>query len=195
MIAWLAARCDGDNYGKLLVYKYPTDKTIFGPLQIETRIDQDPAISQQLTLWNQSGSRVSRGNMMVIPIGNSNLYVKPVYLQALQSQFPELRRVVVATGNRIAMEPTLEAALARLVEGAPLGTSPPATGAAPGSPPAALAAPPSAGLSPAAAALARSAQDHYTRAQDALRAGDWGRYGDELRALEADLNRLVDATR
>jgi uncharacterized protein len=195
MIAWLAARCDGDNYGKLLVYKYPTDKTIFGPLQIETRIDQDPAISQQLTLWNQSGSRVSRGNMMVIPIGNSNLYVKPVYLQALQSQFPELRRVVVATGNRIAMEPTLEAALARLVEGAPLGTSPPATGAAPGAPPAALAAPPSAGLSPAAAALARSAQDHYTRAQDALRAGDWGRYGDELRALEADLNRLVDATR
>ncbi|HLH21061.1 MAG TPA: UPF0182 family protein [Chloroflexota bacterium] len=189
MIAWLAARCDGDNYGKLLVYKYPKDKTVFGPLQVETRIDQDPTISAQLTLWNQSGSRVSRGNTLVIPIGNSNLYVKPIYLQASQGQFPELRRVVVASGNRIAMEPTLDDALARLFENAP---------ASPGAaPPAASAAPPASGgpgLSPAAAALAKSAQDHYTRAQDALRAGDWSRYGEELSALESDLRRLVEAT-
>jgi len=191
MIAWIAARCDGPNYGKLLVYKYPRDKTIFGPLQVETRIDQDPSISGQFTLWDRSGSRVSRGNMLVIPIGNSNLYVKPIYLQASQGQFPELRRVAVASGNRIAMEPTLDEALARLFEGAPAS---PGAAAPPGAPPAAPAAPPGAGLSPAAAALAKSAQDHYNRAQDALRAGDWGRYGDELRALEADLRRLVEAT-
>ena len=195
MIAWMAARCDGDNYGKLLVYKYPTDKTIFGPLQIETRIDQDPAISQQLSLWNQSGSRVSRGNMMVIPIGNGNLYVKPVYLQAVQSRFPELRRVVAATGNRIAMEPTLPDALARLFEGAPITPSPSSTSPpAPGSLPAATLPAPGGAPSGVARDLARSAQDHYTRAQDALRTGDWGKYGEELRALEGDLRRLVDAT-
>jgi uncharacterized protein len=195
MIAWMAARCDGDNYGKLLVYKYPVDKTIFGPLQIETRIDQDPEISRQLSLWNQSGSRVSRGNMMVIPLGNGNLYVKPIYLQALQSQFPELRRVVAATGNRMAMEPTLPQALMSLFDGASLTASPAAASPAGAAPPAAaLPAPGGAPLSAAARELARSAQDHYTRAQEALRAGDWGRYGDELRALEADLRRLVETT-
>jgi uncharacterized membrane protein (UPF0182 family) len=190
MIAWLAARCDGSNYGKLLVYKYPKDKLIYGPFQVETRVDQDPAIASQLALWNQSGSRVIRGNMLVIPIGNSNLYVEPVYLQAAQGPLPELKQVVVSTGNRIAMEPTLAAALARLFEGAPVTAG---AAAPPAAPPAASTSPPAA-LPPAAAAVARSAQDHYTRAQEALRAGDWGRYGEELRALEGDLRRLVELT-
>src|SRR5262249_1949179 len=116
MIAWLAARCDAPDYGKLVVYKYPKDKLIYGPFQVETRVDQDPAIAAQLTLWNQSGSGVMRGNLLVIPVGNANLYVEPIYLQAAQGPLPELKRVVVATGNRIAMEPTLEAALARLFD-------------------------------------------------------------------------------
>jgi uncharacterized protein len=191
MIAWLAARADAPNYGKLLVYKYPKDKLIYGPFQVETRIDQDPTIAAQLTLWNQSGSRVIRGNLLVIPIGNANLYVEPIYLQAAQGPLPELKRVVVATGNRIAMEPTLETALARLFDGAVAeASSAPATVSAPAAPPgSSLPA-----LSPAAAATARTAQAHYTNAQDALRAGDWARYGEELRALEADLRRLVELT-
>jgi uncharacterized membrane protein (UPF0182 family) len=184
MIAWLAARSDAPNYGKLLVYKYPKDKLVYGPFQVETRIDQDPGIAAQLTLWNQSGTRVIRGNLLVIPIGNANLYVEPIYLQAAQGPLPELKRVVVATGNRIAMEPTLEAALVRLFEGAPVAPLPAAGPAAPSQP-----------AAPAqAATLARSAQTHYAAAQEALRAGDWARYGEELRALEADLRRLVDLT-
>jgi hypothetical protein len=182
LIAWLAARNDPPHYGSLLVYKYPKDKLVYGPFQIETRIDQDPTIAAQLTLWNQSGSRVIRGNLLVIPVGNSNLYVEPIYLQAAQSPLPELKRVVVATGNRIAMEPTLDAALARLF-GTP-AASPPASTGAPSAPGAAL--------SPAAAELARQAQQRFQRAQEALRAGEWARYGEELRALEADLQRLVE---
>ncbi|MBX5490935.1 MAG: UPF0182 family protein [Chloroflexi bacterium] len=182
MIAWLVARNDPPHYGSLLVYKYPKDKLIYGPFQIETRIDQDPTIAAQLTLWNQSGTRVIRGNLLVIPVGSANLYVEPIYLQAAQSPLPELKRVVVATGNRLAMEPTLEAALARLF-GTP-AASPPASAGAPSAPGAAL--------SPAAAELARQAQQRYQRAQEALRAGDWARYGEELRALEADLQRLVE---
>ena len=188
MIAWLAARCDEPNYGRLLVYKYPKDKLVYGPSQVEARIDQDPSIASQLALWRQSGSQVLRGNMLVIPVGNSNLYVEPIYLQAAQGRLPELKQVVVATGNRIAMESTLEAALARLFDGAPEAAATTA-----GAPRAPAAAAPS-GLSPTAAALARSAQERYTRAQEALRLGDWGRYGEELRALEADLRRLVELT-
>lgn len=186
MIAWLAARNDAPNYGQLVIYKYPKDKLVYGPLQVETRIDQDPAIASQLTLWNQSGSRVIRGNLLVIPIGNSNLYVEPIYLQAAQGPLPELKRVVVATGNRIAMEPTLEAALARLFDGQP----PPAASAATAAPGAAAAPT----LSPAAGDAARRAQERFQRAQDAQRTGDWSRYGEELRALEAELRRLVELT-
>ncbi|HLI27577.1 MAG TPA: UPF0182 family protein [Chloroflexota bacterium] len=182
LIAWLAVRNDPPHYGSLLVYKYPKDKLIYGPFQVETRIDQDPAIAPQLTLWNQSGSRVIRGNLLVIPVGNSNLYVEPIYLQAAQSPLPELKRVVVATGNRLAMEPTLDAALARLFGTSAGGT--PAAGSTTGTAP----------LSPAAAALVRQAQQHYQRAQEALRAGDWARYGEELRALEGALQQLVDLT-
>jgi uncharacterized protein len=126
--------------------------------------------------------------MLVIPVGNSNLYVEPIYLQAAQGRLPELKQVVVATGNRIAMESTLEAALARLFDGAPEATT---TSAGAPRPPAAAAA---SGLSPTAAAAARSAQERYTRAQEALRLGDWARYGEELRALEGDLRRLVELT-
>ncbi|MCC6174807.1 MAG: UPF0182 family protein [Chloroflexi bacterium] len=191
MIAWLAARMDADNYGKLLVYKYPKDKLIYGPAQVEGRIDQDPAISSQFTLWSQSGSQIIRGNMLVIPVGNSNLYVEPIYLQAENGPIPELKRVIVATGNRVVMEPTLEEALGRLFGGT-AGVIPQSNAA--GTP--SQAALPAASSSPSqdVAALVRSAGDHFARAQEALRSGDWARYGQEQQALEQDLRRLGQLT-
>ena len=136
MSNWLAARSDGAHYGELVAYKYPKDKLIFGPMQIEARIDQDDQISQQFTLWNQSGSRVIRGNMLVIPVGQSNLYVEPIYLQADQGRIPEMKRVIMATGNSIVMEQTVDEALFQLFGGpvdigdtavarAPTATDPP----------------------------------------------------------------------
>ncbi|MBI2865207.1 MAG: UPF0182 family protein [Chloroflexi bacterium] len=180
MITWLAARSDGENYGKLLAYRFPKDKLVYGPNQIEARINQDPTISQQLTLWNQLGSRVIRGNLLVIPIEQSLLYVEPIYLQAETSHLPELKRIVVANGPRIAMESTLADSLSRVFEGMA-----PTTGVTTITP-----------LSPAIAgtvvATVRSAQDHYNRAIEAQRAGDWAKYGEEQKALEADLKRLSD---
>ncbi|MBI3969451.1 MAG: UPF0182 family protein [Chloroflexi bacterium] len=209
MIAWLAARSDEPHYGGLILFKYPKDRLIYGPSQVESRIDQDAQISQQLKLWSGSGSEVIRGNLLVIPIGNSNLYVEPIYLKASRSEIPELRRVVVATGNRIVMEPTLAEAMARLVDGAAspgTGTAgaPPDPGSATGGarppdgavppvarPPEGTTPPATGSTNPEVARLAQSARDHYNRAQEALRSGDWTRYGEELRALEQDLNRLV----
>ena len=110
-VAWLAGGSDGDQYGTLRAYRFPTDDLVFGPAQIEARIDQNPGISQQITLWDQAGSEVIRGNLLMIPIGQSFLFVEPIYLQAENSRLPELVRVVVANGNAIAMEPTFDRAL------------------------------------------------------------------------------------
>jgi uncharacterized membrane protein (UPF0182 family) len=114
MIAWLAARCDPPDYGKLIVYEFPKDKLVYGPFQIEARINQNTEISQQISLWNQMGSRVIRGNLLVVPIENSILYVSPLYLRAESGQLPELKRVIAAYGDRVVMEETLPAALAAL---------------------------------------------------------------------------------
>lgn len=111
MISWLAARSDGEQYGNLILYQFPKQKMIYGPRQIESRIDQDPEISKQITLWSQSGSAVVRGNLLVIPIEDSLMYVEPLYLQAESSQMPELKRVIVAYENRIVMEEDLSSAL------------------------------------------------------------------------------------
>jgi uncharacterized protein len=211
MIAWLAARSDGPNYGQLLVYKYPKERLVFGPAQVEGRIDQDPTISSQFTLWSQSGSRVIRGNLLVIPLGASNLYVEPIYLQAENGPIPELKRVIVSTGNRVVMEPTLEEALTKMYPNSPgivpsvgsapgtavIGTgggqqvTPPAGGTATQGVPGAAAPAPTSEM----AALIQSANQHYLRAQEALRAGDWARYGEEQRLLEADLRRLQELAR
>ncbi len=187
MIAWLAARSDEQNYGKLLVYKYPKEKLVYGPFQVEGRIDQDPQISAQFTLWSQAGSRIIRGNLLVIPVGTSNLYVEPIYLQAENGPIPELKRVIVSTGNRLVMEPTLDEALAKLFgAGVAAQTAQPA-----GAPrPAAV----DGSASPEVAALIRSASDQFARAQEALRAGDWARYGEAQKALEADLRQLAELT-
>ncbi|HWC29483.1 MAG TPA: UPF0182 family protein, partial [Dehalococcoidia bacterium] len=132
-IAWVAARSDGDNYGKLLSFRFPTNALVFGPRQVESRIDQDPAISAQFSLWSQSGSNVIRGNLLMVPIGQGNLFVEPIYLQSSTSQLPELKRIVVANGNRIAMEPTLERSLA--VVFGEVESSLPSAGTLPGSTP------------------------------------------------------------
>ena len=209
MIAWLAARSDEPNYGKMVVYKYPKERLIFGPAQVEGRIDQDPVISSQFSLWSQAGSRVIRGNLLVIPLGASNLYVEPIYLQAENGPIPELKRVIVSTGNRVVMEPTLEEALGKLFAATPgivpsVGStpSPPNSQATPATQPGAAGsvpgqAPGGAAVTPTGemAALIQSANQHYVRAQEALRAGDWGRYGEEQRLLEADLRRLADLAR
>jgi uncharacterized membrane protein (UPF0182 family) len=111
LIAWLAARSDGENYGKLLLYNFPKERLIYGQEQIEARINQDPVISQQISLWNRQGSRVIQGNLLIVPIEQSLLYVEPIYLEATQNSLPTLVRVVVAYENRIIMAPTLEQAL------------------------------------------------------------------------------------
>jgi uncharacterized membrane protein (UPF0182 family) len=126
MIAWLAARCDFPDYGRMLFYELPKDKLIFGPNQISAMIDQSTTISQQLTLWDQKGSGVIRGKLIVIPIENSFLYVIPLYLKAEGTNFPQLKRVIAATGDKVVMEPTLDEALGSL-----FGTAPTQSGVLP----------------------------------------------------------------
>ncbi|PSB55107.1 UPF0182 family protein, partial [Chamaesiphon polymorphus] len=122
LVAWLAARSDGENYGKLLLYTFPKQRQLFGPEQIEARINQDPAISSQISLWNRQGSRVIQGNLLIVPIEQSLLYVEPLYIEATQNQLPTLVRVIVAYENQIVMAPTLPEALAAIFK--PSVTSP-----------------------------------------------------------------------
>jgi hypothetical protein len=179
MTAWLAARSDGAHYGKLIVYLFPKQKLVYGPRQIEARIDQDSAISQQLTLWTQRGSQVIRGSLLVIPIEDALLYVEPLYLSASESgALPELRRVIVVFGNQLVMEPDLEAALARLFGGR-----------APEARPAVATT--TATSDQTASALTRAALEHYRAAQRAVREGQWDTYGAELRRLGQILEELA----
>lgn len=169
MIAWLAARSDPPDYGKLVVYAFPKDTLVYGPFQIEARIQQNTEISQQISLWNQMGSRVIRGHLQVVPIENSILYISPLYLRAESGQLPELKRVIAAYGDRVVMEDSLGAALAALFkESAPAAMPPRAT----------------------ADARARDALAHYDRAIERLKAGDWSGFGAELDALRPLLETL-----
>jgi len=185
MITWLAGRSDGDEYGKLIAYNFPKDKLIYGPRQIEARIDQDPTISSQLTLWGQKGSQVIRGNMLVIPIEKSILYVEPVYLKAERGQLPELKRVIVASGDHIVMEQTLAQSLISIYAGLPAEepTEEPVLTPAPS---------PELPVSSEIAELAELAQEHYTKAQEYLRAGDWTGWGEELDKMEETLKQLAE---
>ena len=117
MSAWMGARCDAPNYGKVIVYLFSKDKLVYGPQQIEARINQDTAISKELSLWNQRGSQVIRGGLLAIPIEKSILYVESLYLAAEKGQLPELKRVILAYGNSIVMEENLELALQQLFGG------------------------------------------------------------------------------
>ncbi|HAP31790.1 MAG TPA: hypothetical protein DCQ14_01850 [Firmicutes bacterium] len=192
MIAWMAGRSDGENYGEILVYRFPKDRVIFGPMQIETRIDQNPYISQQLTLWDQRGSRAIRGNLLVLPVGGSVLYVEPIFLQADQSQLPELVRVIAGFGETVVMEPTLGEALISLF--GPRGVAPgvppqPERPAVPGAVPPAI--PATAPVPGTMQELAQRAQQLFSEAQTKQRAGDWAGYGRALAELEQVLQELV----
>ena len=114
LASWMVARSDGEHYGKLQVFQFPKQTLVFGPQQVVARINQDQVISPQITLWNQQGSQVIQGTLMVIPIEGSLIYVRPLYLRAQAGRIPELTRVIVAYQNRIVMEPTLDQAMARL---------------------------------------------------------------------------------
>jgi hypothetical protein len=186
MVAWMAAKCGPENYGKIILYEFPKDKLIYGPAQIESRINQDPIISAQLTLWNQAGSRVYRGNQLVIPIEKSIVYVKPLYLQSETSKIPELKRVVVSYGNQVAMEQTLDAALIRIFG----GKAAPAP-AAPSAP--SVTAPPQAPGSQVQM-LANQAAQELQKAQELARNGDWAGYGDQLTKLQQTLKQLQQAS-
>lgn len=199
MIAWIAARNDPEHYGELVVYELPKQELVLGPLQIEGLIDQDTNISQQISLWNQQGSRVIRGNLIVVPINNSFLYVEPLYLQSEASSLPELKRVIVASGNRLVMRENLPDALAALLEADPVDialeevedvgdvavddTTDTETGTIDPLPDDAT-----------VEQLIESANAHFEAAEAAQREGDWATYGAEIEALEQDLARLLELT-
>ena len=185
MIAWLAARSDGAAYGRLLAFLFPKQRLVFGPRQVAARIDQDAVISQQITLWSQRGSTVLRGSLLAVPVEESLVYVQPLYLAAEKGSIPELKRVIVAYGNQIAMAETFDASLQAIFGRRPGVLAPPAGDARD-----------AAGLGEGVSGLVGHAWEAWTRAQDALRRGDWGAYGDAQRRLEEALKVLRErATR
>jgi uncharacterized membrane protein (UPF0182 family) len=171
MISWLAARCDFPGYGRMIFYQLPKEKLVYGPSQIEAMINQNTTISQQLTLWDQRGSRVIRGKLIVTPIESSFLYIVPLYLQAEGANFPQLKRVIAVAGDKVVMEPTLDAALGDLFG----ASAPPAGSAAP--------AVPGATLQPA---LER-ARMLLEEAEKAMQQGDWTKFGTVMQGLERQL--------
>ena len=180
MIAWMAARCDGPDYGKVLVFTFPKEKLIYGPEQIQSRVNQNTSISQQLTLWDQGGSRVIRGTLLVIPVHNAVLYVEPLYLASEgTSSLPELKRVIVAYSDQVAMQPSLEDALNTIFSGTANAPAEPAGATAP-----AASAASTKTLPAALETLIQQANQHYERAQQDLRKGDWNGYGQEIGELE-----------
>ena len=198
MIAWMAVRNDPGHYGELIVYEMGRQTLVFGPLQVEGRIDQEPSISQQFTLWDQRGSNVVRGNLLVLPINQSFLYVEPVYLLSEANALPELRRIVTASNTGVAMAETLDRSLIALAEAdtdgiivvdeppdgsaEPTPTTPDATAATPPANPTTL------------EELVAAANAHLQAAEQAQRAGDWARYGQELESLRENLAQLEALT-
>jgi uncharacterized membrane protein (UPF0182 family) len=191
MIAWVAARNDASHYGQIRYYQFPSNTSIFGPAQVEALIDQDPTISSQITLWNQSGSRVIRGNLLVVPVGDSILYLQPVYLQSTGSAFPEFQKIVVASPTDVVWANTLDDALAQILVaggGTPSPSPNPSPGVTPSPQPSA-----SPGTSPSPTdvqGLVAYANAHFELAQQALRTGDFATYGAEMKKVQAALEQL-----
>ncbi|WP_292465763.1 UPF0182 family protein [Methanolobus sp.] len=173
MISWIAARCDGPNYGKLIHYEFPKDRMIYGPNQIESRIDQDPNISELFTLWGQQGSSVIRGNLLVVPLDNSILYIEPVFISADEGEIPELRRVIVSSGETVYMGLDLVTSLQVLLRGEAVDYD--------GEP---------VYVSEDARELAERALEHYNNAQGHLSNGDWAGYGQEMEQVYTLLEQI-----
>lgn len=184
LVAWIAARCDREKYGQLMVYTFPKDTSAFGPNQVEAAIDQDAEISQELTLWNQHGSQVIRGNLITVPIAGDLLYVEPLFLQAKQNSLPELIRVITSYQGRVVMANNLTDSLEQLFS---LTLAPP-TGM--GSQPDTESGQADT-TSESTADLARRANELFQQAQERLRAGDWSGYGQVQQSLGEVLNRMV----
>ena len=197
MIAWVAARNDAPNYGETRVYRFPSQSSIFGPAQIEAQIDSDPVISAQFTLWGQSGSKIIRGNLIVVPVGDSLVYLQPVYLQATSAKFPAFQKIIVASPTKVVWGDTLRVALDQLLaaQGGAPGPSP-SPGPSPTPGPSGTPGPsasPGPGATPPAGdvtALVDYANQHFELAQQALRDGDFARYGQELALVKQALAQL-----
>lgn len=181
MTAIMMARNDGNRYGQLLVYKFPKNKTVYGPMQIEAQIDQNTEISKEFSLWNSSGSKYRRGDLFVIPINNSIMYVEPVYLEASNQAIPEMKRVIVAYGDKIAYESTLADALADLFGEDENGGQSQSASASSGKN--------NSGKSNTKE-LIQKANEAYENAVNAQKSGNWKKYGDYLDELEKYLNQL-----
>jgi uncharacterized protein len=188
--AWMVARSDGDNYGRLMVYRFPKQKLVYGPRQIVARINQDAEISRQISLWDQRGSQVIQGQLLVIPIEEGLIYVRPLYIRSESGKIPELKRVVVAYENKIAMEETLEAALAKIFSGV-FGEARPISATV--QPAAAPSSPAEAATAAGGTNLLRDARDTYERAIQAQRQGDWAKYGEEIKKLGTIIDNLSRA--
>ncbi len=196
LAAWMAARSDPERYGQLEVFEFPRQTIVYGPRQIIARINQDQVISPQITLWNQQGSQVIQGTLLVIPLGEALLYVRPLYLRASGGRIPALNRVIVAYKDQIVMEPTLDAALARIFGGggSPARGVPQVTSTS-------TAATRGDRARPAARrchlerresipALVERARRHYERAMQAQRDGNWALYGEEIKLLGETLQGM-----
>jgi uncharacterized membrane protein (UPF0182 family) len=191
MVAWMAGASDGEDYGKLLLYEFPKQELVYGPRQIEARIDQTPEISEQLTLWSQQGSRVIRGDLLVIPIEQSLLYMESIYLRADQGELPALSRVVVAYGENIVMRESLDEALLAIFGDRPepleTVTQVPEEEAKPPFPE-------TPALSTEQASQIQAALDAFAASQEALAAGNWEAYGKSQAELERILKQLSEAS-
>jgi hypothetical protein len=179
MTALMIARNDGEHYGEIVLYQFPKSKTVYGPEQVEAQIDQNTEISKDFSLWNSAGTDYSRGNLFVIPVNDSLLYVEPIYLEASNSAIPEVKRVIVAYDDQIAYEPTLSGALEELFgsnggtedeksEGGEAGESKQKT----------------------QSDYIKAAQEAYDNAQEALKEGDWAAYGKYMDELSKNLSKL-----
>jgi uncharacterized membrane protein (UPF0182 family) len=193
LIGWMAARSDAANYGELIVYQFPKQELVFGPPQIEALIDQNTVISSQISLWSQRGSDVIRGDLLVIPIGKSLLYVQPLYLRAERGDLPELKRIILSTGGRVAWGETFESAVSGLFgesrELPPLDAEPLKKTDNPKNEPVQGG---DSDYERALRELAKGAKSHYDNAQKAIRNGDWAAYGEEMKQLSEILTTIAE---
>jgi uncharacterized membrane protein (UPF0182 family) len=184
LIGLMAARCDGPHLGEVVVLQLSKQELVFGPMQIAARINQEQTISKDLTLWNQQGSQVLRGQTLVLPVGNTFLYVDPIYIQATEARMPQLKKIVLAVGNRLIYSDTYDEALAELASSSP-ETPQPVQQTVAGAPAQATAAP----VPPAADARLARIREHLRRYNELAAQGKWSEAGKELEAIEAEVKQ------